>query len=70
MIGAIIGFTALACVSTAVCVWSYKYQAKIWNNGKCPHCGEEWHLDRIDTTSRTYHCDNGHYCILSNYNEK
>lgn len=70
MMSVILGFTVLLGIGGAVCYCSYKYQAKQWNDGYCPHCGHEWKLDEIDSTSRTYHCDNGHWCVLGNYNEK
>lgn len=70
MTGAIIGYTVLVGVSGLVCYWSFKYQQKVWNNGHCSECGEQWKKEELGSTSRTYRCKNGHYCVLSNFNEE
>jgi hypothetical protein len=40
-----------------------------WNEGKCPDCGENWHLLKIaHNGDRVYACKHDHMCVISFHN--
>jgi hypothetical protein len=55
-----IGFTVLA-LMIASCVWGYRSEKKLWNNGWCPDCNNIWRPFDMDSQGgRGYKCDCRH----------
>lgn len=74
-----IGLALLAILSIIlIYVFTMNYfislDEEVWNNGKCPDCGECWKFERNSIDGKIYRCKNGHQCEIciwvdDNYDE-
>lgn len=63
---------SLIILITAIIVWYFAvsaFERKLWNNGKCPKCGERWkNFDTDSQGGRGYKCPKCDRTIWMSYN--